>query len=221
MLWILEKYEKYENTLNNKKNNKNKKNDKNKNDKENKNNKKSILKFFLWVFVIIIVSIMFFGKFFKKTELNNNKIKNETKITSAAIDYPAKKTIEKKEEKKQNNLQENSELLKGNNLEKELQEKKSKIVTKKITEYYCKNIMPFNLNLVYYVKTDNKLIPVYNIESWDGVGVKFKINETKKVISVINNMNKTFYEIEKNKYILPDNKSVKCFKQIKEINETI
>ena len=218
MLSILEKYKEYENTLKNKKSGKNKKNK----DKKNKDKKSGKLKKYLfWGFIILIVSAMFLPKLLLKTELNNKKNnKNETKIISAVTNYPAKKAIEKKQSV-QNNLQENAELLKGNNLKKELQKKKSKIVTKKIIQYYCKNIMPFNLNLVYYVKTDNKLIPVYNIESWNGVGLKFKINETKKVISVINDANKTFYEIEKNKYILPDNKSVKCFKQIKEINETI
>ena len=85
------------------------------------------------------------------------------------------------------------------------------------TEYFCKNETPINTNVVYYVYKNNKLIPVYNLNNWNGIGVTFKINETKTMLGIVKNKDKTFYELKKGKYILPSKDEINCYSKKVEI----
>lgn len=85
-------------------------------------------------------------------------------------------------------------------------------------EYFCKNETPLKAQAVFYVKLNDKFIPIYKIKDWNGKGILFKPYEVKKVISVVNFNNKKYYEIKKEKYLTNTKNSViKCYlKKIKE-----
>ena len=85
------------------------------------------------------------------------------------------------------------------------------------TEYFCTNKTPIDLNLAYFVFNKGKLIPVYNLDSWNGVGILFKANETKKMMGFIKYKDKIFYEVEKGKYLLPTKDTLYCYSKKIEI----
>ena len=80
-----------------------------------------------------------------------------------------------------------------------------------ITEHFCKNETPLKAQAVFYVKLNDKFIPVYLLNNWNGKGILFKPFEIKKAISIVNFDNKTYYEISKGKYLInTKNSAIKC-----------
>ena len=101
----------------------------------------------------------------------------------------------------------------------QIQAKTTTPITPKVTyktQYYCENETPINTNVAYYVYKSNNFIPIYKIKDWNGVGVTFKIDETKKMMGIVKFKDKTFYELEKGKYLLPSKNEINCYsKKIK------
>ena len=101
----------------------------------------------------------------------------------------------------------------------QIQAKTTTPITPKVTyktQYYCENETPINTNVAYYVYKNNNFIPIYKIKDWNGVSVTFKIDETKKMMGIVKFKDKTFYELEKGKYLLPSKNEINCYsKKIK------
>ena len=86
-----------------------------------------------------------------------------------------------------------------------------------ITEYFCKNETPLKAQAVFYVKLNDKFIPIYKIKDWNGKGILFKPYEVKKAINVVNFDNKKYYEISKGKYLTnTKNSIIKCYSKKEE-----
>ena len=109
---------------------------------------------------------------------------------------------------KQANRNKNSNQIKipDNN---QIKQVKQKIKYK--TVLFCKNITPLNNQVIYFVKIDSKMVPVYTLNNWNGKGIKFKAYGLKKMLSKIIFNNKIYYEVQKGKYLINTKNSIKCF----------
>jgi len=92
-------------------------------------------------------------------------------------------------------------------------------VTKKYkTEYFCKNQTPIDNEIVYFVKIDNKMVPVYTLNNWNGKGIVFPKYGIKKVLDKVNFNNNVYYEVEKGKFIINNKKNfVECYSKKVEV----
>ena len=186
---------------------------------------KKILYYGLGGFIVIVLILYVFARgevHKKRNDLNNSNNAKQIKYPK----YPPKLKVTQKDlyMEKAKQLAEKEKVIKMNQssvndfnegidakkmiAKKHITKQTAKTVKKALfkTEYFCKNLTPIDNEIIYFVKLNNKFIPVYSLDNWDGRGIKFKKFEIKKALKKVDFKNHEFYEIEKGKFILNDKK---------------
>jgi len=149
--------------------------------------------------------------------LSQQELKNEL---NGGVDLASSKKEESKNSKNKNSSKTKPLSQPQHQQTVAIPQTQSKPVVKYKTEYFCKNQTPIDNEIVYFVKIDNKMIPVYTLDNWDGRGIKFKKYGIKKVLNKITFNNTVYYEVEKGKYILNDKKKfIECYSEKIKINK--
>ncbi len=136
-----------------------------------------------------------------------NSVKNVIKNSVKNVDMNPLLNKTQKQVKQANGNKNNNQIkIPDSNQTKQVKQK-----IKYKTVLFCKNITPLNNQVIYFVKIAGKMVPVYTLNNWDGKGIKFKAYELKQMLSKIIIDNKTYYEVQKGKYLINTKNSIKCF----------